>query len=146
MMAELSISALLIRFVLGGAAVVLATIVAKIVGQKAGGIFAAFPAVYLAALLTQVLILVEKHLSIIRFFCRKVPLSVWLLISSWRLLRDSLFPKKVGSVDYQVRLVVGLSYLWWLLFFLLKDNKTSQQNGLNFNHINNRKKVYNNEW
>ena len=40
MMAELSISALLIRFVLGGAAVVLATIVAKIVGQKAGGIFA----------------------------------------------------------------------------------------------------------
>ena len=52
MMAELSISALLIRFVLGGAAVVLATIVAKIVGQKAGGIFAAFPAVYLAALLT----------------------------------------------------------------------------------------------
>ena len=37
MMAELSISALLIRFVLGGAAVVLATIVAKIVGQKAGG-------------------------------------------------------------------------------------------------------------
>ena len=50
MMAELSISALLIRFVLGGAAVVLATIVAKIVGQKAGGIFAAFPAAYLAAL------------------------------------------------------------------------------------------------
>ena len=52
MVAELSMSALLIRFVLGGAAVVLATVVAKLIGQKAGGIFAAFPAVYLAALLT----------------------------------------------------------------------------------------------
>lgn len=51
-MAELSISALLIRFLLGGAAVVLSTIVAKNLGKKAGGIFAAFPAVYLAALLT----------------------------------------------------------------------------------------------
>lgn len=51
MMAELSISALLIRFVLGGSAVVLATIVAKIVGQKAGGIFAAFPAVMITAVL-----------------------------------------------------------------------------------------------
>ena len=51
-MVELSISALLIRFVLGGLAVVLATIVAKKLGEKAGGIFAAFPAVYLAALLT----------------------------------------------------------------------------------------------
>ncbi len=51
-MGEISISALLIRFLLGGAAVVLATIVSKKLGTKAGGIFAAFPAVYLAALLT----------------------------------------------------------------------------------------------
>ena len=51
-MGELSISALLIRFLLGGAAVVLSTIVSKKLGTKAGGIFAAFPAVYLAALLT----------------------------------------------------------------------------------------------
>ena len=51
-MGELSISALLIRFLLGGAAVVLSTIVSKKLGAKAGGIFAAFPAVYLAALLT----------------------------------------------------------------------------------------------
>src|SRR3954462_13196833 len=51
-MGEISISALLIRFLLGGAAVVLSTIVAKKLGTKAGGIFAAFPAVYLAALLT----------------------------------------------------------------------------------------------
>ncbi|MCM3766974.1 DUF3147 family protein [Neobacillus niacini] len=51
-MGELSISALLIRFVLGGAAVVASTMVARRLGEKAGGIFAAFPAVFLAALLT----------------------------------------------------------------------------------------------
>lgn len=49
---HLSISALLIRFILGGAAVVASTIIARKLGEKAGGIFAAFPAVYLAALLT----------------------------------------------------------------------------------------------
>jgi uncharacterized membrane protein (GlpM family) len=43
---------LLIRFFLGGAAVVVSTIIARKLGEKAGGIFAAFPAVYLAALLT----------------------------------------------------------------------------------------------
>jgi len=51
-MAGLSISALLIRFTLGGLAVVISTLVARKLGEKAGGIFAAFPAVYLAALLT----------------------------------------------------------------------------------------------
>ncbi|MDP4108355.1 MAG: DUF3147 family protein, partial [Bacillota bacterium] len=43
---------LFIRFLLGGAAVVLSTIISRKLGEKAGGIFAAFPAVYLAALLT----------------------------------------------------------------------------------------------
>ncbi|MGJ7919235.1 DUF3147 family protein [Neobacillus sp. LXY-4] len=51
-MTEISIGALLIRFLLGGSAVVAATIVARKLGERAGGIFAAFPAVYLAALLT----------------------------------------------------------------------------------------------
>ncbi|PLS07209.1 DUF3147 family protein [Neobacillus cucumis] len=51
-MAHLSLSALLIRFILGGLAVVACTIAAKKLGEKVGGIFAAFPAVYLAALLT----------------------------------------------------------------------------------------------
>jgi uncharacterized membrane protein (GlpM family) len=49
---HLSLSALLIRFLLGGFSVVACTLVAKKLGEKAGGIFAAFPAVYLAALLT----------------------------------------------------------------------------------------------
>jgi uncharacterized membrane protein (GlpM family) len=49
---HLSLSALLIRFLLGGSAVVACTLVARKLGEKAGGIFAAFPAVYLAALIT----------------------------------------------------------------------------------------------
>ena len=36
-----------------------------------------------------------------------------------------------------MRLVVGLSYPWLLPFFLLKDNKTSHQNGLSLNDVNN---------
>jgi uncharacterized membrane protein (GlpM family) len=51
-MGEISVSALLIRFLLGGAAVVVSALIARKLGEKAGGIFAAFPAVYLAALLT----------------------------------------------------------------------------------------------
>ncbi len=51
-MAGVSLTALLIRFLLGGSAVLVATLVARKLGEKAGGIFAAFPAVYLAALLT----------------------------------------------------------------------------------------------
>lgn len=42
----------MIRFILGGSAVVLATLVARFSGSRVGGIFAAFPAVYLAALLS----------------------------------------------------------------------------------------------
>lgn len=50
-MADISVGALLIRFILGGTAVVVSTLVARKLGERAGGIFAAFPAVYLAALL-----------------------------------------------------------------------------------------------
>ncbi|MDQ0199618.1 DUF3147 family protein [Neobacillus ginsengisoli] len=49
---HLSLSALIIRFLMGGSAVLACTLVARKLGEKAGGIFAAFPAVYLAALLT----------------------------------------------------------------------------------------------
>ncbi len=42
----------LLRFLLGGGAIVLCTIIARSFGPRIGGIFAAFPAVYLAALLS----------------------------------------------------------------------------------------------
>jgi uncharacterized membrane protein (GlpM family) len=48
----LSISGIVIRFLLGGGAVVASTIISRKLGAKIGGIFAAFPAVFLAALLT----------------------------------------------------------------------------------------------
>ncbi|MWC29887.1 DUF3147 family protein [Paenibacillus sp. MMS18-CY102] len=51
-MFHLSIEGLLLRFFLGGGAVVAASIIAKRVGGSFGGIFAAFPAVFVAAMLT----------------------------------------------------------------------------------------------
>lgn len=48
----MSMLGIVIRFLLGGGAVVASTIVARKIGTKIGGIFAAFPAVFLAALLT----------------------------------------------------------------------------------------------
>lgn len=48
----LSIAGIIIRFLFGGIAVAISSVVAKKMGGKIGGIFATFPAVYLAALLT----------------------------------------------------------------------------------------------
>lgn len=51
-MAELSGTAIIVRFVLGGLAVVVSTLIARFIGGRVGGIFAAFPAVYLAAVIS----------------------------------------------------------------------------------------------
>ena len=64
-------SALFIRFILGGAAVVVSTLVSRKLGEKAEGIFAAFLAVYLAALLTVSSILVGMNLFLIPFYYQK---------------------------------------------------------------------------
>ncbi|MEA4926858.1 MAG: DUF3147 family protein [Syntrophomonadaceae bacterium] len=47
-----SVAPVILRFILGGGAVVASTIVARSFGGRIGGIFAAFPAVYLAAVLS----------------------------------------------------------------------------------------------
>lgn len=47
-----SLAPVVLRFVLGGGAVVASTIIARSFGGRIGGIFAAFPAVYLAAILS----------------------------------------------------------------------------------------------
>lgn len=52
---QISAVGLLIRFFLGGGAVALAYVLSKIFGSRWGGIFAAFPAVYIAAIVTVVL-------------------------------------------------------------------------------------------
>ncbi|MFB9324879.1 DUF3147 family protein [Paenibacillus aurantiacus] len=51
-MLHLSLTAIILRFALGGGAVAAASLIAKRSGGAIGGIFAAFPAVFLAALLT----------------------------------------------------------------------------------------------
>lgn len=52
MVSEHLVMPVLLRFVLGGGAIVLCTLIARSFGPRIGGIFAAFPAVYLAALLS----------------------------------------------------------------------------------------------
>lgn len=51
-LSEISLVAVLIRFVLGGGAVAAAFILARRIGGRWGGIFAAFPAVFVAAIIT----------------------------------------------------------------------------------------------
>lgn len=50
-MLEISLAGLLLRFLFGGSAVAAASLISKRVGGPIGGIFAAFPAVFLAALM-----------------------------------------------------------------------------------------------
>lgn len=55
MATQLTLAGAALRFALGGSAVVASALVARKLGGKAGGLFAAFPAVYLAAMLTSAL-------------------------------------------------------------------------------------------
>ncbi|MHB9095174.1 MAG: DUF3147 family protein [Eubacteriales bacterium] len=50
--AGLTVSGILIRFILGGGAVAASYVLARRLGGRWGGIFAAFPAVYIAAIVT----------------------------------------------------------------------------------------------
>lgn len=52
MSAEISVTGILIRFILGGGAVAASFVLARLLGGRWGGIFAAFPAVYMAAIIT----------------------------------------------------------------------------------------------
>lgn len=51
-MSSINLFPLVFRFLLGGGAVVASTLAAKAFGGRIGGVFAAFPAVYLAAILS----------------------------------------------------------------------------------------------
>ncbi|MGR6835824.1 DUF3147 family protein [Syntrophomonas erecta] len=51
-MYDLSLAPAVIRFLFGGGAVVASTLLARAFGGRVGGIFAAFPAVYLAAIIS----------------------------------------------------------------------------------------------
>ena len=49
---SVSVSGIVIRFILGGGAVAASYVLARLAGDRWGGIFAAFPAVYLASIIT----------------------------------------------------------------------------------------------
>lgn len=49
---EITLSGVVMRFILGGGAVAASYILARRLGGRWGGIFAAFPAVYMAAIIT----------------------------------------------------------------------------------------------
>lgn len=51
-MSDIELIPLLLRFVLGGSAVLASTLIARALGGRIGGVFAAFPAVYLAAIIS----------------------------------------------------------------------------------------------
>jgi hypothetical protein len=69
-MPDISLTPVIIRFFFGGSAVVASTIIARTFGGRLGGIFAAFPAVYIAASLTlslqyknNDLLVMSRHIS-----------------------------------------------------------------------------------
>jgi hypothetical protein len=96
-MLNIEILPVLLRFLFGGSAVVLSTIVAKKFGGRLGGVFAAFPAVYLAAILGlsidykgSELLLVSEQLSrgalvgmLADIFCA-LAASYFILIYGWK--------------------------------------------------------------
>ncbi len=51
-LSDIDLIPLLLRFLLGGSAVLASTLIARALGGRIGGVFAAFPAVYLAAILS----------------------------------------------------------------------------------------------
>lgn len=60
----------LLRFIFGGTAVVMSTLIARAFGGRIGGVFAAFPAVYLAAIISMrleyfgdELLVISQHIS-----------------------------------------------------------------------------------
>lgn len=91
------VAPVILRFVLGGAAVVAATVIARWFGGRIGGIFAAFPAVYLAAILSlgleykgQELLIMSEHISrgalvgmVADIFCA-LAASRFIIINGWK--------------------------------------------------------------
>jgi len=109
-MENLSVNALLIRFLLGGSAVVLSTIIANKLGKKAGGIFAAFPAVYLAALLTASLDFNGDELITYSILLSKGAIIGMVINILIALIAGYLLPKK----GWKIGLIQSLSY-WFII-------------------------------
>ncbi len=96
-MLNIEILPVLLRFLFGGSAVVISTIISKKFGGRLGGIFAAFPAVYLAAILGlsidykgSELLLISEQLSkgalvgMLADICCALTASYFILMSGWK--------------------------------------------------------------
>lgn len=96
-MLSIEVFPVFLRFLFGGSAVVVSTLVAKNFGGRLGGVFAAFPAVYLAAILGlsmdyegSELLLVSEQLSegalvgMIADICCALAASYFILRSGWK--------------------------------------------------------------
>ena len=96
-MLNIEILPVLLRFLFGGSAVVISTIIAKKFGGRLGGVFAAFPAVYLAAILGlsidykgRELLLTSEQLSkgafvgMLADICCALAASYFILIYGWK--------------------------------------------------------------
>ncbi|RXA21852.1 DUF3147 family protein [Methanosarcina sp. MSH10X1] len=96
-MLRVEIFPVFLRFLFGGSAVVVSTLIAKNFGGRLGGIFAAFPAVYLASVLGlsmdyngSELLLVSEQLSkgalvgMIADVCCALAASYFILRSGWK--------------------------------------------------------------
>lgn len=120
-MESIAIWPLALRFILGGSAVVVSTLVARAFGGRIGGVFAAFPAVYLAAIISlwlecrgDELLLVSMHVSqgaLVGMFADiicAVIASRWIIKMGW---------KKGLSLALVVWLVVATSVFFTLKMF-----------------------------
>ncbi|WP_292382002.1 DUF3147 family protein [Methanosarcina sp. UBA289] len=96
-MLNIEISPILLRFLFGGSAVAISALIAKNFGGRLGGIFAAFPAVYLAAILGlrmdyegSELLLISEQLSkgalvgMIADICCALAASYFILRYGWK--------------------------------------------------------------
>jgi hypothetical protein len=111
-----------LRFLLGGTAVLASTLLARAFGGRIGGVFAAFPAVFLAAILSlrleyfgDQLLLMSMHVSqgaLVGMFADiicAVVASQWILKLGWKKgLIIALFVWLLAST--------GIYFAWKLLF------------------------------
>lgn len=113
-MENISVGSLLIRFLLGGSAVLVSTLIANKVGKKAGGIFAAFPAVYLAALLTASLDFSGEELISYSILLSKGAIIGMVINVLIAIIAGYLLPKK----GLKLGLIQSLSY-WFIVSLLV---------------------------
>lgn len=110
----------LLRFLLGGGAIVLCTLIARAFGPRIGGIFAAFPAVYLAALLSLTLDyqgeqLVEMSVHVSEGALVGMLANIICAVATSRLVLEKGWQKGLGQALLIWLVAATCIYLTWKL-------------------------------